>query len=75
VEIKRRGEIDGVEQLTRYLARMADDPQLSQPVRGLFVAQAITPQARLLAADRGIGCVTVDYDVLRGIAPTIPTLF
>jgi endonuclease len=75
VEIKRRGEIDGVEQLTRYLARMAGDPQLSQPVRGLFVAQAITPQARLLASDRGIGCVTVDYDALRGFAPTIPTLF
>jgi RecB family endonuclease NucS len=75
VEIKRRGEIDGVEQLTRYLARMSDDPLLPQPVRGLFVAQAITPQARLLAADRGIGCVTVDYDALRGFAPTIPTLF
>jgi RecB family endonuclease NucS len=75
IEIKRRGEIDGVEQLTRYLARMADDPLLPQPVRGLFVAQAITPQARLLAADRGIGCVTVDYDALRGFAPTIPTLF
>jgi RecB family endonuclease NucS len=75
VEIKRRGEIDGVEQLTRYLARMSADPQLNQPVRGLFVAQAITPQARLLAADRGIGCVTVDYDALRGFAPTIPTLF
>jgi RecB family endonuclease NucS len=75
VEIKRRGEIDGVEQLTRYLSRMADDPLLPQPVRGLFVAQAITPQARLLAADRGIGCVTVDYDALRGFAPAIPTLF
>jgi RecB family endonuclease NucS len=75
VEIKRRGEIDGVEQLTRYLARMSADPQLNQPVRGLLVAQAITPQARLLAADRGIGCVTVDYDALRGFAPTVPTLF
>jgi RecB family endonuclease NucS len=75
VEIKRRGEIDGVEQLTRYLARMSADPQLSQPVRGLLVAQAITPQARLLAADRGIGCVTVDYDALRGFAPSVPTLF
>jgi hypothetical protein len=75
IEIKRRGEIDGVEQLTRYLARMSADPQLPQPVRGLFVAQAITPQARLLATDRGIGCVTVDYDALRGFAPTIPTLF
>jgi endonuclease len=75
VEIKRRGEIAGVEQLTRYLARMSADPQLPQPVRGLFVAQAITPQARLLAADRGIGCVTVDYDALRGFAPAVPTLF
>ncbi len=75
VEIKRRGEIDGVEQLTRYLGRMSADPQLRQPVRGLLVAQAITPQARLLAADRGIGCVTVDYDALRGFAPTVPTLF
>ncbi len=75
IEIKRRGEIDGVEQLTRYLARLADDPRLPQPVRGLLVAQAITPQARLLAADRGIGCVTVDYDALRGFAPAIPTLF
>jgi RecB family endonuclease NucS len=75
VEIKRKGEIDGVEQLTRYLARMGDDPQLPQPVRGLLVAQSITPQARTLAADRGIGCVTVDYDELRGIAPKVPTLF
>jgi hypothetical protein len=75
IEIKRRGEIDGVEQLTRYLARMSADPQLPQPVRGLFVAQAITPQARLLASDRGIGCVIVDYDALRGFAPTVPTLF
>jgi len=75
VEIKRKGEIDGVEQLTRYLARMTDDPQLPKPVRGLLVAQQITPQARTLAADRGIGCVTVDYDELRGIAPTVPTLF
>jgi RecB family endonuclease NucS len=75
VEIKRRGEIDGVEQLTRYLARMTDDPGLPKPVRGLLVAQSITPQARTLAADRGIGCVTVDYDELRGIAPAVPTLF
>jgi RecB family endonuclease NucS len=75
IEIKRRGEIDGVEQLTRYLARMSADPLLPQPVRGLFVAQAITPQARLLASDRGIGCVTVDYDALRGFEPTVPTLF
>ena len=75
VEIKRKGEIDGVEQLTRYLTRMCDDPQLPKPVRGLLVAQSITPQARTLAADRGIGCVTVNYDELRGIAPAVPTLF
>jgi RecB family endonuclease NucS len=75
VEIKRKGEIDGVEQLSRYLARMSDDPQLPKPVSGLLVAQSITPQARTLAADRGIGCVTVDYDALRGIAPNVPTLF
>jgi hypothetical protein len=66
VEIKRRGEIDGVEQLTRYLERMDRDPQL-RPVRGLFAAQEIKPQAKVLAAARGIDCVVVDYDVLRGI--------
>jgi RecB family endonuclease NucS len=66
VEIKRRGEIDGVEQLTRYLERMDRDPQL-RPVRGLFAAQEIKPQAKVLAASRGIDCVVVDYDVLRGI--------
>ncbi len=75
IEIKRRGEIDGVEQLTRYLSRLDADPGLPHPVRGIFVAQAITPQARLLAADRGIACVTVDYDALRGLEPSIPTLF
>ena len=66
VEIKRRGEIDGVEQLTRYLELMNRDPQL-RPVRGIFAAQEIKPQARVLAADRGIECVVVDYDALRGI--------
>ncbi|MFN0089869.1 MAG: endonuclease NucS [Acidimicrobiales bacterium] len=65
VEIKRRGEIDGVEQLTRYLDRLNLDPRLA-PVRGVFVAQEIKPQAKVLAADRGIGCVEVDYDALRG---------
>jgi RecB family endonuclease NucS len=65
VEIKRRGEIDGVEQLTRYLALLNRDPLLA-PVRGVFAAQEIRPQARLLAADRGIECVTLDYDGLRG---------
>jgi RecB family endonuclease NucS len=66
VEVKRRGEIDGVEQLTRYLERLERDPTL-RPVRGLFVAQEIKPQARVLAADRGIACIEVDYDELRGI--------
>ena len=66
VEIKRRGEIDGVEQLTRYLELMNRDPLLA-PVRGVFAAQEIKPQARTLARDRGIACVLVDYDALRGI--------
>ncbi|MGI8756775.1 MAG: endonuclease NucS [Acidimicrobiales bacterium] len=66
VEIKRRGEIDGVEQLTRYLEFLNRDPML-RPVRGMFVAQQVRPQARVLAADRGIGWVEVDYDELRGI--------
>jgi RecB family endonuclease NucS len=65
VEIKRRGEIDGVEQLTRYLLLLNRDPLLA-PVRGLFAAQEIKPQARVLALDRGIECVTLDYDALRG---------
>jgi endonuclease len=66
VEVKRRGEIDGVEQLVRYLERLDRDPRL-RPVRGVFVAQEIKPQAKVLAADRGIDCVVVDYDELRGI--------
>ena len=65
IEIKRRGEIDGVEQLTRYLDLLNRDPLLA-PVRGVFAAQEIKPQARVLAKDRGIECVTLDYDVLRG---------
>lgn len=65
VEIKRRGEIDGVEQLTRYLDLLNRDPLLA-PVRGVFAAQEIKPQARVLAEDRGIRCVTLDYDALRG---------
>ena len=65
VEIKRRGEIDGVEQLTRYLDLMNRDPLLA-PVQGIFAAQEIKPQARVLAEDRGIRCVTLDYDALRG---------
>ena len=66
IEVKRRGEIDGVEQLTRYLEFLNRDPLL-RPVRGVFVAQEIRPQARVLAEDRDIGCVVVDYDDLRGI--------
>lgn len=65
VEIKRRGEIDGVEQLTRYLELLNRDPRLA-PVRGVFAAQEIKPQARVLAADRGIECAVLDYDALRG---------
>ncbi|WP_033340203.1 endonuclease NucS [Catenuloplanes japonicus] len=74
VEIKRRGEIDGVEQLTRYLELMNRDPLLS-PVSGIFAAQEIKPQARVLAEDRGIRCVVVDYDKLRGIEKNELTLF
>jgi RecB family endonuclease NucS len=66
VEIKRRGEIDGVEQLTRYLEFLNRDPLL-RPVRGMFVAQEIKPQAKVLATTRSIACVEVDYDELRGI--------
>ena len=74
VEIKRRGEIDGVEQLTRYLDRLEQDPAL-RPVRGILAAQQIRPQARVLAGARGIACREVDYDALRGIEPANPTLF
>ncbi|WP_052848095.1 endonuclease NucS [Streptomyces avicenniae] len=66
VEIKRRGEIDGVEQLTRYLELLNRDPLLA-PVQGVFAAQEIKPQARVLATDRGIRCAVLDYDALRGI--------
>lgn len=66
VEIKRRGEIDGVEQLSRYLELMNRDPLLA-PVVGVFAAQQIKPQARTLAEDRGIRCVTLDYDLMRGL--------
>jgi RecB family endonuclease NucS len=66
IEVKRRGEIDGVEQLTRYLDVLRSDPSHGE-VRGVFVAQSIRPQARTLAATREIACVEVDYDELRGI--------
>lgn len=74
VEIKRRGGIDGVEQLTRYLELLNRDPLLA-PVSGVFAAQSIKPQARTLAEDRGIRCVTLDYDTLRGIESTDLRLF
>jgi RecB family endonuclease NucS len=74
VEIKRRGEIDGVEQLTRYLELLNRDPRLA-PVRGLFAAQEIKPQARVLAIDRGIDCVTLDYESLRGFDDVGARLF
>ncbi len=74
VEIKRRGEIDGVEQLTRYLELMNRDPLLS-PVSGIFAAQEIKPQARVLAEDRGIRCVTLDYDEMRGLDDVEHRLF
>jgi len=74
VEIKRRGEIDGVEQLTRYLELLNRDPLLA-PVRGVFAAQEIKPQARVLAADRGIDCVTLDYATLRGTDDPTSRLF
>ena len=66
VEIKRRGEIDGVEQLSRYLDYLNRDGNL-RPVSGIFAAQEIKPQARVLAEDRGIKCLLLDYDELRGI--------
>ncbi len=65
IEIKRRGDVDGVEQLTRYLDLLNRDPLLS-PVEGVFAAQEIKPQARVLAEDRGIRCVVLDYEALRG---------
>ncbi|MGV8885767.1 MAG: endonuclease NucS [Microbacteriaceae bacterium] len=74
VEIKRRGDIDGVEQLTRYLELMNRDPLLA-PVAGVFAAQEIKPQARMLAQDRGIRCVILDYDELRGLDDPHSRLF
>src|ERR1700755_626995 len=74
VEVKRRGEIDGVEQLTRYLELLGRDPLLA-PVTGIFAAQEIKPQARVLAEDRGIRCVVLDYNALRGVVKDELTLF
>lgn len=74
IEVKRRGEIDGVEQLGRYLEYLAKDSSLGN-VRGIFVAQVIKPQAKTLATTRGFACVEVDYDALRGRKPDELTLF
>ena len=74
IEVKRRGEIDGVEQLARYLEYLSADSSLGT-LRGIFVAQVIKPQAKTLAATRGLVCVEVDYDELRGMKPDELTLF
>ncbi len=74
VEVKRRGEIDGVEQLARYLELMNADPLLA-PVRGVFAAQQIKPQAKTLAGTRGIDTLLVDYDALRGLDNAEERLF
>ncbi len=74
VEVKRRGDIDGVEQLTRYLELLGRDPHLA-PVQGVFAAQQIKPQARTLAEDRGIRCLVLDYDAMKGVESGVPTLF
>lgn len=74
IEVKRRGDIDGVEQLVRYLERMDRDPLL-RGVRGVFVAQSVKPQAKVLAESRGVSWVEVDYDLLRGAREADLTLF
>jgi len=74
IEVKRIGEIDGVEQLTRYLERLDRDPQLA-PVRGVLVATVVKPQARVLSESRGIGWVEVDLARLRGEEGRNPRLF
>ena len=74
VEVKRRANIDAVEQLTRYLELLNRDPILA-PVRGILAAQAFAPQARTLATDRGIECLVLDYDAMKGVDSGAPTLF
>lgn len=74
IEIKRHGGIDGVEQLTRYTKLLNRDPLLA-PVRGIFAAQTITPQARVLATDRGFDCLILDYDDMKGTESHDITLF
>lgn len=74
VEVKRVGGVDGVEQLTRYVRLLDRDPLLT-PVRGVFAAQTIKPQARVLAEDRGFRCVVLDYDAMRGMDDPTTRLF
>lgn len=74
VEVKRKAGIDAVEQLTRYLDLLNRDPHL-RPVKGVLAAQSFAPQARTLAADRGIDCVVLDYDAMKGVDSGLPTLF
>lgn len=74
IEVKRRGGVDGVEQLTRYLSLLARDPLLSD-IRGIFAAQEVTRQARTLAEDRGIHVVVLDYDAMRGVDDAESRLF
>lgn len=74
VEVKRKAGIDAVEQLSRYLELLNRDPLLA-PVRGVLAAQSIAPQARTLAEDRGIECLLLDYDAMRGIESGAPRLF
>jgi endonuclease len=74
IEVKRRGEIDGVEQLARYIERLHLDSSLGA-VRGVFVAQQVKPQARVLAESRGFRWVEVDYDELKGLRPDDLRLF
>lgn len=74
IEIKRHGGIDGVEQLTRYVQLLNRDPLLA-PVRGVFAAQTITPQARTLAEDRGFTCLLLDYDEMKGTQDGLLRLF
>lgn len=74
IEVKRRGEIDGVEQLARYIERLRLDSSLGE-IRGVFVAQSIKPQAKVVAESRGFTWVEIDYDELRGLAPDDLRLF
>lgn len=74
IEVKRRGEIDGVEQLTRYVELLRRDPLLGE-VKGVFAAQEIKPQARVLATDRGLSCLVLDYDAMRGVDDPSARLF